>query len=357
MNESFYRITLDIKSIQAQISLPIKQGDTSRGIYISLTDGGKPYIIADKCFAVFKGNKSDGTEVGNNCYIENNRIVYPITEQTVTSPGIVECEVSLYNSAGGLITSPRFTLIVDSRAVGSDKYKSSYEYMVLEEYLSSISAAEETRQETFEENEANRASVFEDNEAERQRYYEQEIQNFVKAITDATTDDELYSHYNVDKQAYPYVFIVGDGSEIVTYFAPDCHLNENDKLCIKNYKCYTLDYSLTSLPSTKCKDVCDFVLSNNDYWYGGQSGEKRFSNTNYIYSNYRLPSTWANAYLIPSVPSMQKLMEMAENIDNKATSVNEYTNNHKNYPSVKLMTEYVTNSLSEAIGGIENGSY
>ena len=150
MNESFYRITLDIKSIQSQISLPIKQGDTSRGIYISLTDGGKPYTIAHGCFPVFKGEKSDGTEVGNNCYIENNRIVYPITEQTVASPGIVECEVSLYNSTGGLITSPRFTLIVDSRAVGSDKYKSSSEYRTLENYLSEVRAAEEDRQEVFD---------------------------------------------------------------------------------------------------------------------------------------------------------------------------------------------------------------
>ena len=151
MNESYYRITLDIKSIQSQISLPIKQGDTGRGIYISLTDGGKPYVIGQGCFPVFKGEKSDGTTVGNNCYIENNRIVYPITQQTVASPGIVECEVSLYDIDRFLITSPRFTLVVDSRAVGSDEYTSSSEYNVLETYLTYVREAEAQRQANEEE--------------------------------------------------------------------------------------------------------------------------------------------------------------------------------------------------------------
>lgn len=150
MNKSYYNITLDIKSIQSQITLPVKQGDTSRGVKISLVDGGKPYTISENCFATFKGEKSDGTEVGNNCIIKNNRIVYDITEQTVTSPGIVACEVSLYDTDKGLITSPRFTLIVDSRAVGSDKYKSSSEYTSLEGYLSEVRAAEEERQEVFD---------------------------------------------------------------------------------------------------------------------------------------------------------------------------------------------------------------
>ena len=146
MNESYYRISLDIKSTQSQISLPIKQGDTSRGIYISLTDGGKPYVITDKCFAVFECTKSDGTEVGNNCYIENNRIVCPIGRQAVAVPGIVECEVSLYNSKGGIITTPRFTLIVDARVIGSDSYQSSNEYKSLEAYLAEVRSAEEARQ-------------------------------------------------------------------------------------------------------------------------------------------------------------------------------------------------------------------
>ena len=145
MNNSYYNITLDIKAIQSQITLSTKQADTSRVIYISLTDGGKPYTIGEKCFAVFEGKKSDGAKVGNHCYIENNRIVYPITAQTVASPGIAECEISLYDADGGLITSPKFTLIVDPRIVGDDDFKSSQEFTSLAECLAEVRTAENIR--------------------------------------------------------------------------------------------------------------------------------------------------------------------------------------------------------------------
>lgn len=183
MMESYYRITLDIKTIQSQISLPIKQHDTSRGVYISLTDGGRPYTIGNDCFAVFNGKKPDGTEVRNNCYIENNRIVYPITGQTVAAPGIVECDVCLYNANGGLITTPRFTLVVDPRAVDGFDVLSSNEYWVLEKYLSDIQADEASRQEAitnFEE----RLGEFEAATAEMHGV----VTNFGKRL-DAIEDD------------------------------------------------------------------------------------------------------------------------------------------------------------------------
>ena len=50
MKDSHYRISLDIHSTQSQVSLPVKQGDTSRKVFISLCEGGKPYHIEDDCF-------------------------------------------------------------------------------------------------------------------------------------------------------------------------------------------------------------------------------------------------------------------------------------------------------------------
>ena len=133
MKKSYYNITLDIKGIQSQAVLRVKQFDTSRVIYMSLTDGGKPYTIGEKCYAVFEAIKPDGTKVGNNCYIEKNKIVYEITEQTVAVSGIANCEVSLYDADGGLITSPRFTLIIDRKLVTGDEFTSSSEYTSLVE--------------------------------------------------------------------------------------------------------------------------------------------------------------------------------------------------------------------------------
>ena len=151
MKKSYYNITLDIKGIQSQAVLRVKQFDTSRVIYMSLTDGGKPYTIGEKCYAVFEAIKPDGTKVGNNCYIEKNKIVYEITEQTVAVSGIANCEVSLYDADGGLITSPRFTLIIDRKLVTGDEFTSSSEYTSLVECLIRAEASEKEREDAEDE--------------------------------------------------------------------------------------------------------------------------------------------------------------------------------------------------------------
>ena len=347
MNESYYRISLDIKSIQSQISLPIKQGDTSRGIYISLTDGGKPYTIARGCYAVIKGEKSDGTEIGNNCYIENNRIVYPITQHTVSAPGIVECEVSLYNSEVSLITSPRFTLIVDARAVGGNEYTSSSEYRALETYLGVVTKNEEARQ------------------------------KFIKEITDIVTIDELYAHYQVNREKYPYIFIVHDGGVLYTYFASAFNLNENDELRITNYFCSSMYVNSDSLASMKCKDVCGLVLSNDDIWWDDNTNEKCYDNTSCIYTNYPLPESWKKSYQIPYAESIEALIqdvgsEMIKSlkIEFPESKLVEYTESatDEEYYSAKAvngivntvakgLSAMIKEDINNAIGVIENGSY
>lgn len=118
MNSSNYRFTLDIQSRQSQVSLPVLLNDTGRRLYISLTDGGEAYTIADGCRAVFVAKKSDGNTLFNDCIIEGNaNIRYDFTPNTASAPGVVNCEVRLYGSDGRLITSPRFIMVVDTRVV------------------------------------------------------------------------------------------------------------------------------------------------------------------------------------------------------------------------------------------------
>lgn len=118
MNYSNYRFNLDVQSTVSQVSLPVRLLDTGRRLYVNLTDGGSPYIIEDGCRAVFSARKADGNPVMNDCIIENNSIIrYDLTAQTTSYPGIVDCEMSLYDPDGKLITSPKFILVVDDRVV------------------------------------------------------------------------------------------------------------------------------------------------------------------------------------------------------------------------------------------------
>lgn len=123
MNSSIYRFTLDMHSAQAQASIPVMLGDTGRTLRINLSDGSKPYVIADGCLAKISIKRPTGTHLEEFCTIEGNTtIVYPFSqnENTCAVEGIHDCDITLYGLDGNIITSPRFTMVVSERAVNSD---------------------------------------------------------------------------------------------------------------------------------------------------------------------------------------------------------------------------------------------
>lgn len=121
MNYSTYRFSLDIQSTQSQVSLPVMLGDTARRLYISLTDGGKPYVIAEGCRASLAARKADGKTLLHDCIIEKNTYIrYDFTEQTATALGLTECNILIYGDDGEIIGSPRFSLVVYNDVVGLD---------------------------------------------------------------------------------------------------------------------------------------------------------------------------------------------------------------------------------------------
>ncbi len=106
-------ITLDVHSVLSQVSIPAPQNDTARRIRATLTEGGKAYYIPDGCRAVFTGTKADGTILLNDCIIENNTVIrYDFTEQTTSAVGRVDVTIKLYGEDGGILTTPRLTLVV-----------------------------------------------------------------------------------------------------------------------------------------------------------------------------------------------------------------------------------------------------
>lgn len=132
MNPSYYRLSLDVHDATSQLSFPIKKGDTSRRLLISLVDNGVPYIISEDCYAIFMAKKPDGNLISNDCTIQNNMIIYDITGQTSAMEGRLDCEITLFGLNAGQITSPRFSMIVyettgseaESEITSSSEYKS-----------------------------------------------------------------------------------------------------------------------------------------------------------------------------------------------------------------------------------------
>ena len=118
MNSSNYKFSLNVQQAVSGKQLEVKQGDTKRELWVTLTDGDAPYSITEECYAVFTAAKPDGTFIANPCRILGNTIVYDLTPQTLAAAGYCDCEIRLYGADDGLLTSARFGLLVHEPALG-----------------------------------------------------------------------------------------------------------------------------------------------------------------------------------------------------------------------------------------------
>lgn len=154
MNYSDYRFTLDVQIHQSQVSIPVTFMDTARKLCIGLTDGRKPYTIAEGCRAVFVAKKPDKKSIINDCIIERNVIIYEFSENTTNAEGIVKCEIRLIDADERVLTSPQFTIVVDKNVVRDEEVAiSEDESTTLSRIISSEEArvaAEEKREELAE---------------------------------------------------------------------------------------------------------------------------------------------------------------------------------------------------------------
>ncbi|MBE6928041.1 MAG: DUF2479 domain-containing protein [Ruminococcaceae bacterium] len=136
MNSSIFRISLDIHEIHSQVTLYIKKADSARRIFITLTENGRPYQLTQDCMAAFTAKKPDGNILYNSCVIHGNIIAYAVTPQTTAVEGELLCEIRLYGSDSMLITSPRFTIVVDGTVYSDgDVVDSSSEFSLLSELV------------------------------------------------------------------------------------------------------------------------------------------------------------------------------------------------------------------------------
>ena len=140
MNYTDYRISLDIFKTVSQATLPVKQGDTAYRLCITLSANGSPYIITDKCYALFTAKKPDGNFINNKCTIENNTIYYELTKQTTAAIGMVECEIVLYDDNDEQLATPHFNILVDVKAYNGEKITSSSEVNMLEDLIAESEA-------------------------------------------------------------------------------------------------------------------------------------------------------------------------------------------------------------------------
>ncbi len=121
MEHSVYQISLEIQKEASQGFLKMKKTDSARQIRAVLTDGGRPYQIADGCTASFRAVNTSGTVYSRSCDIEYNMIIYTVSPGVLSEAGELTCEFHLFGADGKQITCPRFTIIVSDQVVDDDE--------------------------------------------------------------------------------------------------------------------------------------------------------------------------------------------------------------------------------------------
>lgn len=113
MRDSIYRITLDIHNIASQVQIVAKQGDSARRIYATLTEYGQPFSVPFGSRALMGVRRPGAEDLIADCDIRSDgTIVYDFTSLTTDKPGLLECELSVYDPDNSLIASPVFTILV-----------------------------------------------------------------------------------------------------------------------------------------------------------------------------------------------------------------------------------------------------
>ena len=206
MTYSFYKISLDIHDHGSNVSLKAKRGDTGRLLYITLMDGRNPYALTKDCYAVFTAKKADGNVLYNECSIMGNAICYAFTPQTTSAVGKADCEIKLYGAEDKLITSARFTLMVEDTVYNEgDKVESVEEFSALTALISETTTLINDVESKLANGEFNGPQGISGVIAPTIGYFALEVNSATGNIYCVTEDDENTApHFAIDDQGNLY---------------------------------------------------------------------------------------------------------------------------------------------------------
>lgn len=130
-------IDVDLSGQQALTIVYAKQGDVdARQVDIGFLDRGAPYTIPQGTTARIWVRKPDGTAVYNTCEVSGDRVIAPLSAQTLAAAGWADAEIALYQGDTVLLSCSVFRLAIAKNARSEDAAESSNEFGVLDALVS-----------------------------------------------------------------------------------------------------------------------------------------------------------------------------------------------------------------------------
>lgn len=129
-------ITVNLSGEPQLIRVPAKQGDVgSREVSIKFVDNGVIYSIPEGTTARIRVTKPDGKYVFNDCEIESNAVIAPLTAQTLAAAGDAKVDIAMYQGENVLLSCSIFILAIMSRAGSDEAIESTDEFGALDSLL------------------------------------------------------------------------------------------------------------------------------------------------------------------------------------------------------------------------------
>lgn len=136
-------ITLELTGETKRFEVQAKQGDKgTRFVRVSLTNNGAEFEMPSGVTVIANIQKPDRKFCFNECTLEENKVLVPLTNQALAVAGTAECDIEIRDGGGNLILSSQaFTIEIEKSMRDENAIESSNEFTALEK----INAAEEAR--------------------------------------------------------------------------------------------------------------------------------------------------------------------------------------------------------------------
>ena len=129
-------ITVNLSGEPQLIRVPAKQGDVgSREVSLKFVDNGVIYSIPEETTARIRVTKPDGKYVFNDCTIEDNAVIAPLTAQTLAAAGDAKVDIAMYQGENVLLSCSVFILAIMPRAGSDEAIESTDEFGALDSLL------------------------------------------------------------------------------------------------------------------------------------------------------------------------------------------------------------------------------
>lgn len=143
MDSLIHKINLDCLRKDSQAIVNAKIGEASgRKIVFTLYEGRAPFFVPSDTTVVFRAKKPSGAVLYNNCVVDDGKIEYTITSQTVAEKGVFPCEIQIIGADNKVIYTPCITLNVTENLYSDTEVESSNEFTELQEALNKIPSLE-----------------------------------------------------------------------------------------------------------------------------------------------------------------------------------------------------------------------